>query len=264
MENKYYEDEIDLYELWLAIKKRWKIIFGIFCSIIVLVAVLSCLITPVYKSTFLVKVPIITPDETKSLIEVINNFLKERNYEKLKNLLEINEDILQNLKKINCQETKTQSVIIEIQTTQKEKIPQISDALVNYLNKNEYVAKKLQIEREKLERQKNLLLSRLNEMKILKKIALKKIDKKDTDIVGFNPMEIERNIISTEIELYNTEKSLKLLKGFEKITEPFIPEKPFKPKKRLMVAISGITAFFFGVFLALFLEWIDKFRQKRS
>jgi len=30
-----------------------------------------------------------------------------------------------------------------------------------------------------------------------------------------------------------------------------------------MVVISGITALFFGVFLAFFLEWIDKFRQKR-
>ncbi|MDL1957680.1 MAG: hypothetical protein LWW95_11650 [Candidatus Desulfofervidus auxilii] len=80
---------------------------GIFCSIIVLVAVLSSLITPVYKSTFLVKVPIITetslattgtpkvsikvpiitPDETKSLIEIINNFLRERNYEKLKKFI---------------------------------------------------------------------------------------------------------------------------------------------------------------------------------
>ena len=246
---------------WL-LKKRWKIIFGIFCSIIVLVAVLSFLITPVYKSTFLVKVPIITPDETKSLIEVINNFLRERNYEKLKNLLEINKDILQNLKKINCQATKTQSVIIEIQTTQKEKIPQISDALINYLNKNEYVAKKLQIEREKLERQKNLLLSRLNEMKILKKIALKKIDKKDTDIVGFNPMEIEKSIIYTEIQLQDTEKNLKLLNGFEKITEPFIPEKPYKPKRRSMVIIAGIVAFFIGTFLAFFLEWTEKAKYK--
>jgi len=113
-----------------------------------------------------------------------------------------------------------------------------------------------------LEKTKNLLLSKLKEMKTLKKIALKKINKKDTNIVGFNPMGIERSIITTEIELHNIEESLKLLKGCEKITEPFIPERPFKPKKKLMVMVAGLTAFFFGVVLAFFLEWLDKARQE--
>lgn len=106
--------------------------------------------------------------------------------------------------------------------------------------------------------------SQLNEMRTLRKSTLKKIKNGEVNIIviGFNPMEIERSVISTEIQLQDTEKNLKLLKGFEKINEPFIPEKPFRPKKKLMVVVAGITALFFGVFLVFFLEWLDKIKQE--
>ncbi len=267
-EERYYyeEDEIDLYELWLVVKKRWKIILGLFLCATILTTIASFLITPVYKSHFLVKTPVVTTNEAKSLIDIINTFLKERKYKQLKNLLNLEENILQNLKKISCKLTRgeKQSLTLEIETTHKEDIPRISDALIDYLNRNQYVTERIQAEKENLEKQKELLLSKLNEMKTLRKTTLKKIEdgKGNIIIFGFNPMEIERSIIRTKIQLLDTEKNLKLLKGFEKITQPFIPERPFKPKKKLMVAVSGITALFFGVFLIFFLEWLDKARQE--
>ncbi len=45
------EDEIDLYELWLVMKKRKKVILGTFLIITVLTAIVSFLLTPVYRST---------------------------------------------------------------------------------------------------------------------------------------------------------------------------------------------------------------------
>jgi len=261
----YEEDEIDLYELWLVLKKRWKLIVGLFLCATFLTASTSFLMTPIYKSHFLLKPPtFITANETKHLITPIQIRLKEKGYNQLKYLLCLKKDTLQNLKGINCKITRNNGnlPLIEIETSRKEDIPKISNALIIYLNKNQYVAEKIQAEKEGLEKQKNILSSKLKEMEKLKKSLLKKIKTGKKDVIGFNPMAIERNIISTEMQLQNIEKNLKLLKGFEKIDEPVIPERPYKPKRRLMVTLAGIMGLFLGVFLAFFLEWLDKAKQQ--
>jgi len=274
-DKRYYEeDEIDLYELWVTIKKRGKLIVALFLFATFLTAAVSFIMTPVYKSHLFVgvpliapneaKMPLIAPNEAKMLIESITTFLKEKDYDQLKKLLGLKEDTLQKLKEINCkiERGNKQSFTLEIETTQKEDIPKISSALISYLNKNQYVKEKIQIERNTLKKKKAMLLSKLKEMEKLKNNILKRISSGQTSVIGFNPMEVETSIVSVRNELQNTEKALTLLKGFEKINEPFIPKKPFKPKKTLMIAVAGITALFLGIFLAFFLEWLNKAREE--
>ena len=50
----------------------------------------------------------------------------------------------------------------------------------------------------------------------------------------------------------------------EVIDRPNLPDVPVKPKKKLMVAVAGTSALFFGVFLAFFLEWLDSVKRRNQ
>ncbi len=50
----------------------------------------------------------------------------------------------------------------------------------------------------------------------------------------------------------------------EVIDPPSVPDIPVKPKKKLIVAVAGVSSLFFGIFLALFLEWLEEARRRHS
>ncbi len=50
----------------------------------------------------------------------------------------------------------------------------------------------------------------------------------------------------------------------EIIDPPSDPDIPVKPKKKLIIAVAGISSLFGGVFLALFTEWLSEARRRRS
>ncbi|NPA53890.1 MAG: hypothetical protein GXO21_04410, partial [Aquificae bacterium] len=52
--------------------------------------------------------------------------------------------------------------------------------------------------------------------------------------------------------------------AFQVIDPPFIPKKPYKPKKKLLLAISIISGLFLGIFAAFFIEWLDNIRKKTN
>lgn len=50
----------------------------------------------------------------------------------------------------------------------------------------------------------------------------------------------------------------------EVIDPPSLPDIPVKPKKRLMVAVAGVSSLFLGIFLALFLDWVKEAKRRHS
>ena len=51
---------------------------------------------------------------------------------------------------------------------------------------------------------------------------------------------------------------------FKVIDPPQIPDKHYKPKRRLIVAVAGISSLFLGIFLAFFAEYVHNVRQRSS
>jgi uncharacterized protein involved in exopolysaccharide biosynthesis len=50
--------------------------------------------------------------------------------------------------------------------------------------------------------------------------------------------------------------------AFKVIDPPRVPDKKIKPKRIQMVLLSFIVSIFIGVFLALFMEYLEKTKRK--
>ncbi len=52
--------------------------------------------------------------------------------------------------------------------------------------------------------------------------------------------------------------------AFQVIDPPYIPEKPYKPKKVLLIAVGMISGLFIGIFAAFFKEWLDNVKERHK
>ncbi|MHB8232038.1 MAG: GumC family protein [bacterium] len=48
------------------------------------------------------------------------------------------------------------------------------------------------------------------------------------------------------------------------IDKPIVPYMPFKPNKKLIVAVSGVSALFLSIFIVFFMEFIDKHKKNKT
>lgn len=53
-----------------------------------------------------------------------------------------------------------------------------------------------------------------------------------------------------------------LARKFEIVDEPVFPHKPYKPKCKLIVAVSFVTSLFLAIFLVFFFQFVQKAREK--
>ncbi|WP_297493493.1 Wzz/FepE/Etk N-terminal domain-containing protein [Persephonella sp.] len=269
----YQEDEIDLYELWLTLKKRWKVIASTTLIFAITAVVYIFIAKPVYTSSFFVKIPgryinagssfkrinLISVEETNHIISDLSNDLREKNYKKLKHLLKLHEDKIKNIRSIAPSKIRGNKglVKIEIESYKPSIIPDISKSLVSYLNSNSYVKRKIETEREKLLMFIKESKNKLQEMEKTKELINKDLKAGKIQNLGFNPLDLDTKILKIKKEIAELEIRLKNLKGFEISVDPAIPEKPSKPKKKLILAVSVVSGLFLGVFLAFFFEWIE-------
>ncbi|RLG10613.1 hypothetical protein DRN69_08770, partial [Candidatus Pacearchaeota archaeon] len=47
------------------------------------------------------------------------------------------------------------------------------------------------------------------------------------------------------------------------IEKPLSLDEPVKPKRKLIIAVSGISSLFIGIFLAFFFEWLNSVKESR-
>ncbi|EDP75562.1 Wzz/FepE/Etk N-terminal domain-containing protein [Hydrogenivirga sp. 128-5-R1-1] len=264
-EELYYEDEIDLYELWLKLKKRWRVIL---VTVVVFIAasVTYLFITkPVYRTSFLIKVPgIITPVEASEYVKSVKRLLKEKRYEEVAKLLSVDKDTVLSIHNLEARELrKSKDVIgVTLEVYDPSVINGLSKAIVNYLNHNELIAEKIELRKRELSEKIAIIENRVKALKETKKLVNRLVEQGGE--VYFNPAEIDKTIQSFENQLVSLKVQLKALKGFEISVKPPIPEKPDKPKKKLIIAVAGVSSLFLGVFLALFLEWLEEARRRHE
>lgn len=262
------EDEIDLYDLYLVLKKRARLIVIIFLTITIISGVISFLLPPVYSGKVVIRLPrvyekvIITPSETKAILNELDELREEGRFNELSKKLNIDNAKVSELAELSANAPRGEHEFIEatIDVYDPDLIMDIKDALITYLNSNNYVKERVGLQKESLNHLKEEILKKINEIEALKEYIVNEIKHGKVKDFGFNPLNLDKEVINLKQRLKNIEKDITLLKGFEVVVEPTIPVKPSKPKKKLIIAVAGFTSLFFGIFLAFFMEWLERNR----
>ncbi|WP_163328989.1 GumC family protein [Desulfurobacterium thermolithotrophum] len=81
-------------------------------------------------------------------------------------------------------------------------------------------------------------------------------------------MSIAQGLFETLVKEYEMAKAQEMKEqiSFQVIDPPYIPdiEKPYKPKKKLIVAVALVSGLFLGVFAAFFREWLDNVKKRHK
>ena len=280
------DDEIDLYELLMVLARRWKLILGIFIAALIVSAAVSLfLLKPVYKSSFLIKTRI-AHETTKAIgnIRYINFEIKNKNYDAVSKQLNIPVKYVKAIKAIKAKRIKiiskkvltTQSHVIKVTMLAINKIipSLVAKNLVNYINNTKYVKMMESQTKSNLLYQKTLLLNNIKTISgildNLKELSSNSASSQNSLLLyghlNFHLRALMNKFVNTKLQIKKMDFMLKhhLYAISWVLTKPYIPSVPFKPNKKLIVAVSGISALFLGIFLAFFLEFIEKNKNRHN
>jgi len=77
-------------------------------------------------------------------------------------------------------------------------------------------------------------------------------------------MAITQGLYETFVKEYEMAKASEMKEqiAFQVIDPPFVPEKRYKPKRKLIVVVAFVTGLILSIFIAFFLEWIGNIREQ--
>lgn len=261
-QNREYNDEINLYDLWKVIAKRKMLIIWLFIVVVVSTAIGSFLMPDIYRGEACLRViinsEIIKAKEITDLIGGIDNEKQLRivpkSYPNVKDL------------KFNAIKDSKDKIIVTIDARKIDDIPRALSEVVAYLNN-------IDIIKSQVSRDKAIYLKQSAELSDLIKSAPdllatynKLFSAGKLTTVGFNPVEVNRKIIEIKVELLGIEQLLSRLNngGVEIAVQTYVSNKPVSPKILLNVVAAGIFSLLLGVFLAFFIEYIGNIKNKNS
>jgi len=258
-------DEIDLYYLYLIVKKRFILIAGIVLSAVLVTGVISVLMSPVYRSSFIIRVfsgsdtamnPIISTGEMEKIISELDLLRKERQLNELSTRLTMNGEQIKNVVKFDAKTPRDTKDLVEITVDVYDRglIPDLKNGIVQYLNQNPYVNERIAMWKENNLHQKAELQAKIQEIDDLKNFVIVQIKKDRAKYLGFNPLQLDGEVINLRQRLRDLENSIKLLRGFEVTVEPVIPNKPIKPNVTRIILATLVIALFIGVAITFFIE----------
>ncbi len=314
------EDEIDLLELWMILWKRKKFIGIVFIAAVVISAIISFLMTPVYKSSVTV-IPLTASSNASPLLNAAANFLPislphNSGTDKILAVLHsrtIREMVVKdlNLTPVFIKNKKEKDKLIRSSVILKNLVTisydkNLDTITVSVQNKNPELAQKIAsayiVELDKILNKKALTMSKMNVVFLKKQLKQTKIKIAGT-MSGISliqrkygltlpPVSGGKNIASFYSIFQNggNEFSSLLIRlnflrakyaALEKMYEgaqykaikhnlyvqvldkPVIPYMPFKPDKKLIVAVAGISSLFLSVFLVFLVNYIDNVKKTR-
>ncbi|WP_038056383.1 Wzz/FepE/Etk N-terminal domain-containing protein [Thermodesulfobacterium hydrogeniphilum] len=263
----YMEDEIDLYEIYLKLKKHFKFIVGFVVIVTFLAGIISFFLSPVYKSEIaLRRSGSISFEEIKAMVNYLNNLLKDKEYEEISKELKLSLENVKKIKEIKLKvdrRNKSKNVFsLEVYTYDRTLIPQVINSVLSYIKENPYTQMVTNQRLREIDTRIKNIEGNIEKLKKLRTILYNKFENKRELYLGFNPVEIEEKIIDLQARI----ERLKLEKEFVRkvlvpLNDPIIPDKPYKPKRVLIIAVTFISSLFMAVFLALFMEWLSEARK---
>ena len=274
------DDEIDLYELGMVLARRWKLILGIFVAALIISAAVSLfLLKPVYKSSMLIKSNnanqnIKTYQEFQILTQYINDInsnLSSGNYALISKQFGIPVNYVKHLNSLSVRQVKNSGLIsVTIYVHKTKGFKSTAKGILKGINDSKYFTALSLKNKKYLLYKKALLIKELDKMNYIMdnlNMLVKGTGENGKLLsIYVHPKSFLLDAGALKTEIYKVDYDLKhrLYLPFSLVSAPLAPRVPFKPNKKLIVAVSGISALFFGIFLAFFIEFIEKNKNRHN
>lgn len=255
-----YEDEINLYDYWKVIVKRKILIIGLFLVAVLASAIISLLMPKIYRGEVVLTQLVLSP---KELIAVVGKIDAGKKEEILPTTHHSITDIKLNTIKSDATKDSTDKLLqVIIEAKSADDIPAAMTEFVGYLNNFSLINRAVEEERQRLFKQSEELSKVVEHSNELAETYKKLL--KDGKLVplGFNPVEIRKRVSDIEMEKFAIDQAIQRPKGVEMLEKPYILKNPVKPSIKKNIALAGIASLFAGIFLAFFMEYVERIRNK--
>jgi len=257
LNRSYQDDGIDLYDLWLILKKKKTMIFIIVIAALLLSMTYASLSPKVYRvSNTMIINQIYYKDEVEFIMEgdiiaAVTNLemLLSLNKEMAAQLLSMQVNDLDEIQNIKASEIKGSKMMrVDIGTYDKTVGIALMEALPRYIQSTPIIANKLNMRVEVMAK-----------------------SREDLEAIINNPMR-EMKLPSIDLFILR-EKYNHMIMMIEKIkkgelvslawkTEP--PATHYGPKMSTSIILGFVLGLFLGIVVALFMEWSDNARRTRG
>lgn len=247
------EDEINLYDYWKVIVKRKTLIIGLFLAAVLASAIISLLMPKIYRGEVVLTLLVLSP---KELIAIGGN----------KEILPTTHHSITDIK-LNILKDSTDKLQVIIEAKNMDDIPAAVVEIIKHINNIPHVNRSIEEERQRLLKQSeelSIVIEQSNKLaetyeKLLKAGRYVPID---FSPAGFYPVDLRKRISDMKVEKFNIEQALNRPKGVEMIEKPYILKNPVKPNIKKNIILAGIVSLFSGVFLAFFMEYVERMRKQ--
>ncbi len=237
------DEEINLYQLFQTIKNNIKFIVSFVFGITILATILTFFMKPVYKSEISIFIPInfiatnnsiiINYNQIKSLIDEILSLHENKQYEYLSKKLNISLDNVLAIENIKVKDSKDSKDVfyLSLYVYDKNKIPQLTDAILKYINKNPVIKSVIDSKLREIDTYIDSSQKEIVELEAVKRKIFKDINSGKISLLGVNPVDIEISLINlkSKIEILRSERQV-LQRGITLLSELVIPNDEYKPK----------------------------------
>jgi LPS O-antigen subunit length determinant protein (WzzB/FepE family) len=261
----HQDDEINLYDLWLTLKKRWMIILVVTLVSTGFAFSYAFLTTKVYRvhniliSSQMQEWGFISQGEMAAAVSVLDklNKLTDLEKDKVLGLLGMHERDFKVIKDIKTSEIKGSSALwVDIDTYDQRKGVALMEALPGFILTNPNIANKIKIQMALMQKNREALKDIIdNPTRSLKLSRNAVVYLPSIDLYALQEKYI---LINTQIEKMERGQLVSLA---WKTEQPIVP---YGTKRGMSILIGLVMGCFLGIFIAFFMEWVTKERNMHS
>lgn len=272
METRYnrlpVEEEIDftsiIKNIFFFFKKQFKMLIVFFITGIIIGTAIYYFLPRTYKSRLIADSGTLPNSDVINIIESWQTLLAKGDFQRLSVVLNMDSAQVSKIKRIEASNTleanqvpasdreNQNSFKIEIIVSDPEILPELQGKIINALENNEFIKKRVAIRKENFEALKKKIVDEITDLESVKNSVKELLKSKVTTGSTFltDPANINLQIVSLYERVLTIDASIKLLDDIQ-VIEPFsISSKPDNPKLIVCLAIGisfAVLTFFIYV-----------------